>query len=235
MNKLMGRVKRMVNFSTRKREKFQFDCIQQRFGLLSELVYQSELSPSVLEYFLRELEALQKELNVDSKEACSLFNRIQDVKFFLESCLRDKKTQFKLINKRIELIETTLESETNWGDYALKELEILRVELMVNTLQIPASLMKRIEKSKQSIETSQKKMNLSTCPTPDYWIRENENHEEDYEVCTWRTTKQAEVIDIFHSKEEAQSICDGLNAGYFYSKEHGIECYMEACERQYNS
>ncbi|AJE54253.1 hypothetical protein RE92_25015 (plasmid) [Paenibacillus polymyxa] len=106
---------------------------------------------------------------------------------------------------------------------------------MVSTLQIPASLMERIEKSKQSIVSNQKKMNLSTCPTPEYWIREKEDHEEGYEVCKWITIKQAEVIDLFHSKEEAQSICDGLNAGYFYSMEHRIECYMEACERHYNS
>ncbi|KQN96760.1 hypothetical protein [Paenibacillus sp. Leaf72] len=70
---------------------------------------------------------------------------------------------------------------------------------------------------------------------PQYWI--NTIGREGYQVCRLieEKIKIEEVIDTFQSLEKAKAVCKALKEGYFYSKDNGIECYIERTERLYNS
>lgn len=68
---------------------------------------------------------------------------------------------------------------------------------------------------------------------PDYEIRQENGRYVVYRTESKEGTSE-EVIDSFDTEEEAIKVKNGLNDGYFYSKEFGIECWMELTERIFN-
>ncbi|OBZ15847.1 hypothetical protein A8L34_27760 [Bacillus sp. FJAT-27264] len=69
---------------------------------------------------------------------------------------------------------------------------------------------------------------------PQYWVtEENAIHH----VCCFIEIKELKdvIVHSFATKKEAETVKDGLNDGYSYSNEYGLECYMEQIERSYNS